>query len=235
MRAYICTLVALDTVFFNPFGHECCHTAFFVCRSAVIPRTVGAVGKVGNLQEVAVLCVDGAHDFVDELGVIVRRGRFDGEVAPCGVDFELVVFATTVDGRIVLVDDILTFFAIALDDEFLHLFYGKVYGDYLGDAEECALENGVGAVAKADFLCNLGRVDVVDGDVVVGEIFLDLRGEVLGEFLAFPDGVEQEGAVVAQTACHIIHVEVCLHVACHEVGGVHQVGGTDGCIAETEV
>ncbi len=84
-------------------------------------------------------------------------------------------------------------------------------------------------------LSDLGCVDVVDSDVVVSEVFLDLVVEVLGKFLAFPDGVEEECAALAETAGNVIHVEVSLHVTCHEVRSGHQVGRTDGIVAETEV
>ncbi len=81
---------------------------------------------------------------------------------------------------IVLVSDILAFLTVALDDEFLHLLDGQIHGDnHFGDAEECALENGVGAVAQSDFLRDLGCVDVVDGDIVLSEVTLDVVGKVL--------------------------------------------------------
>ena len=67
------------------------------------------------------------------------------------------------------------------------------------------------------------------------EVALDADGEVLDQFVAFPDGVEQEGAAVAEAAGDVIHVQVSLHVACHEIGGVDQIGAADGVVAETQV
>ena len=55
------------------------------------------------------------------------------------------------------------------------------------------------------------------------------------KLLTLEDGVEQEGTVVAQTACHIIHVHVSLYVASHEVRRIHLVGRVDRLIAETQV
>ncbi len=66
-------------------------------------------------------------------------------------------------------------------------------------------------------------------------MLLDAHREVLGKFLAFPHGVEQECAAGLQAACHIIHVQVSLHVTCHEVGGVDEICRADGFIAEAEV
>ena len=235
VRTNVGALVTLDTVVGNPFGNECCHTALFVSCSALLPCAVFNTDEVADLEKVAVLSVDGADDAVDEFGVVVSSDSLDSEVGPCGIDGELFVFATAVNRSVVLVDHVLTFLAVRLDDEFLHLLDGEVDGDNFGDAEECALENGVGAVAQTDFLCNFCRIDIVNRDVVVGEIFLNLCREVFGKLLAFPDGIEKECAVVAQTAGHVIHVEVCLNVACHEVGSVDEVGRTDGVVTEAEV
>ena len=186
------TLVTLDTVFFEPFGYESCHTAFFESCGALFPGTVLTTGEGADLEEVAILGVDGTNDVVDECGIVVGCGCFSFEVAPSLVDRELLVFATAINSCVVLVDDILALLAVRLNDEFLHLLNCEVNGDYFGDAEECALEDGVGTVAEADFLSDLGCVDVVNGDIVVSEILLDLVGEILGEFLSFPDGVEKE-------------------------------------------
>ena len=200
-----------------------------------MPGTVGDILEVRNLQQVAVLCVDGTYNLVDEFGIVVGSHCINLKVRPCGVNVETVVFTSAVNGSEVLVNHILTLLAIALDDELLHLLNGQVDGDNLGDAEERALEDGVGAVAQTDFLSDLGGVDIVNRDVVVGEIFLHLCREVLGKLLTFPDGVEKESTVVTQTAGHIIHVEVGLDMASDEVGGVDQIGRTDGSVAETEV
>ena len=235
MRTNVCTLVALDTVFFNPFRHECSNAAFFRACGALLPCAVGDSSEVAHLEAVAVLSVDGAHEVFDEGVFVFACLFFYGEVAPCGVHIEFGVFAASVNSCVVFVNHVLTFLAVALDDEFFHLFYGEVYGYNFSDAEECALENCVGAVAESDFLSDFCCVNVVYGDVVVGEVFFDLVGEVLCEFLAFPDCVQQECAAVAETACHIVQVQVRLNVTCHEAGCGHQVCGTDGVIAKTEV
>ena len=115
------------------------------------------------------------------------------------------------------------------------MFNSEVYRDYAGDTEECRLEDGVGTVAQPDFLCNLGGVDVIYLNIVLGKVSLYLVRQVLGQFLAFPDGVEQERTVLLQSTGHIVHVEVSLNVASHEVRRVHQVSGADGRISETQV
>lgn len=133
------------------------------------------------------------------------------------------------------VDDILSFLAVGFDDEFLHLFDCQVYGYHFGDAEEGALQDGVGSVAEAYFLRDACCVDVIYGDIVLCKVALDLIGQVFGQLLSFPDGVEQECAAVAQSACNVVHVQVCLDVACYEVGRVHQVCRAYGLVAEAQV
>ncbi len=224
MGADVSTLVTLDTVFFKPFGNECCNTTFFVSGSALFPCAIFATNEVGYFQVVAGLGVDRTDYIVDECRIVVLYGCILGEVAPCFVDGELLVFATAVNSCVVLVNHILTLLAVALDDEFLHLLNGEINGDHFGDAEECALENGVGAVSEADFLSDLGSIDIVDGDVMVCEVFLHLVWQVLGQFLAFPDGVEKECSAVAKATGHVVHVEVSLNVASNEVRSGHQIG-----------
>ena len=70
---------------------------------------------------------------------------------------------------------------------------------------------------------------------MLGEIFLDAHGEILGQLFALPDGIEEESAAVEQTACDVIHVQVSLHVASDKVGGIHQICGADRVVAEAEV
>ncbi len=235
VRTYICALVALDTVLFEPFGNECGHAALLVGCSALLPCAVGDILEGGYGEQVAVLSIDRTYDFVDEGGIVVLSLGSVLKRCPCGIDVELVVFAAAVNGLVVLVYHVLTLLAVALDDELLHLLNSEVNGDDFGDAEESALENGVRAVAEADFLSYLGGVDVVYGDVVLSEVALHVCGKVLGKFLAVPDGVEEECAAVTQATGHVVHVQISLYVASHEVRRAHQIGGADGTVAEAEV
>ncbi len=200
-----------------------------------MPCAVGVLLEGAYMEQVAVLCVDGANNLVDESGIVVFCLGVIGKLCPCGIYSKSMVFAATVNSLIVLVYHILALLAVALHDEFLHLLDSEVNGDNFGNAEECALKDGVGAVAKADFLSDLGSVDIVNGDVVLCEIALDVVGEVLYEFFAVPDGVEKESTVVAQTAGNIIHTQVSLYVASHEVRSVYEVCRADRLVAETKV
>ena len=44
------------------------------------------------------------------------------------------------------------------------------------------------------------------------------------QLVAFPDCVEKEGSSVAQTAGHVIHVQVGLNMACYEVRRCDEIG-----------
>ena len=64
------------------------------------------------------------------------------------VNDELVILTTAVNGCIVLVDHVLTLFAVGLNDEVFHLLNGFLNRDNAGDTKESRLQNGVGAVAQ---------------------------------------------------------------------------------------
>ena len=237
MGTNVGALVALDAVVRIPNGNERFHTTLLVCRSSILPSSVNGVvfDKVGNLQKVAGLCVHRTDNLLDEIGCVVDVAVVVGQFRPCGVDSQFLIFAATIHGRIVHVDNIFTFLAIRLHDESFHLFYGQLYRDDACNAEESRLENGVGAVAQTDFLANLGSVDVVNLDVVLGKAAFYLVGNEVDQFLTVEDCIQKEGAVLAQTACHVVHVQVSLNVASHEVGRIYQIRRVDGGVAEAEM
>ena len=146
-----------------------------------------------------------------------------------------MIFATPINGSIVLINDIFTLLAVRLHDEFLHLFDSQIDRDNAGDAEEGRLEDGVRAVAQTDFLCNLRSVDVVNRNILLGEITLNIVRQVLSQFFAFPDCVQEECTILAETTSNIVHVEISLNVASHEVRRIHQISRADRMVAEAEV
>ena len=50
-----------------------------------------------------------------------------------------------------------------------------------------------------------------------------------------PDRVEKECSVLLESLEHIVHMEVGRHVTSYEVRSYHQIGRTNGLIAEAEV
>ena len=176
MRTDVGALVALDTVVLVPQGHEGLHAALLVGGSAHLPRTVDSavLDECADGQQVAGLGVDGSHELLDECGSVVHLLLVVGQVGPLGLHGQLHVLATAVDGGVVLVHHVLTLGAVALQGGSLHLLHGELHGDDAGDAEECRLQDGVGAVAQANLLCNLRSVDGVNGDVVLSEVALNI-------------------------------------------------------------
>jgi hypothetical protein len=135
----------------------------------------------------------------------------------------------------VLVNNVLTLLRVRLNDECLHLLYCEIQRNNLCDAEECRLEDGVGTVAETNLLSNLCCVDIVNSDVVLSEDALHLVRDEVNEFLTVEDSVQQEVTVLAQTACNIVHIQVSLYVASHEVRSIYLVCAVDWAVAETEV
>ena len=237
MRTNVGALVTLDTVLLVPDGHEGFHAALLVGGCANLPGAVGGteLGEGADGQQVAGLSVDGTNHLLDECGSVVLLLSVVGQLSPCGIHSEGLVLVAAIHGSVVLVHHVFALGAVALDDELLHLLHSELHGDDACNAEEGRLQDGVRAVAETDFLSNLGGVDGIDGDVVLCEVALHLVGHELGQFLALEDGVEEERAAVLQTACDIVHVEVSLNVASHEVRRGHEVRGADGRVAEAQV
>jgi hypothetical protein len=75
VRADICTLVTLDTVLSSPLRNESRYTTLLVLSSTSWPCTILYALERRNWEQVAVLCVDWAHNVGDELRFIEVRGE----------------------------------------------------------------------------------------------------------------------------------------------------------------
>ena len=193
------------------------------------------LNEVRNLQQVTGLSVDRTDKFLNECWSVVFLNSVVWKVSPSWIYSKNLVLTTAVNGSIVHVDNVLTLLAVRLHDELLHLLDGKVNRNNLRNAEECRLEDGVGTVAQTDLLCNLGSVDIVNLDVLLCEHTLHLVRNEVDEFLTVEDGVQEERTVLADTTCNIVHVQVSLNVACHEVWCCDLICRADGLVAEAEV
>ena len=223
VRTNIRAAVALYAIILVPFRHKGCHAAFFVGCCALRPGAVNTAQEGAYGQRIAVLTVDGNNYVGDELGCVGYRQRAVGKFCPGRVNLQLVIFVAAVYGLIVHVDYILALLGVALNDEFLHLLNGQINWNDFRDAEEGRLKYGIGAVAKTYLLSYLRGVDIVERDVVLCQIFLDAVGQILGQLIGIPNGVEQESAAGLKTAHNVVHVQICLNMACHEIGRVHQI------------
>ena len=100
--------------------------------------------------------------------------------------------------------------------------------------EECSLGNHVGAVAKTNFLCNLGSVDRVELDVVLSDVALHACRKMFFEFFRGPGAVEQEGTVWLEAFEYIVEFYVAGLVASNVVSLVNFIGGADLALTETQ-
>ena len=193
------------------------------------------INEVRNLQEVTCLCVHWTNKLLNECWCIVCLSIIVWEVSPCWVNSQLLVFVTTVNSSKVLVYNVLTLLTVTLNDELLHLINSKVERDYLSNTEERRLEDSIGTVTKANLLCNLSSVDVVNADIVLCKVTLNLIRNEVYKFLTIKDSVQQECTILTQTTCNVVHVQVSLNVTSYEVRCIYLISRTDWIITEAEV
>ena len=235
MRTNISTFVTLDTVFGSPLGNESCHTTFFIFGGSLRPSTVFDTFECRNFEQITVLSIDRTHHFIDESRIVIGNDFIIGKIGPCRIYGKLFVFASAVYGCVVFIDNVLTFLAVRLHDEFLHLFDGEINGDNAGNTEECRLQNGIGTVTETYFLCNLGSIDIVNRDILLSEITFYVVGQVLCQFFFAPNGIEKERSILTKTTGYIVHTQISLYVASNEIRRIHEIGRTNGIVSETQV
>ena len=202
-----------------------------------MPSTIDSAmfNKVRNFEQVTRLCVDRTNNLFDECWNIAIFVFISREISPCWVNSELLVFATAVNSCIVLINNILSLEAVRLHDECLHLLYSKFCWDNLRDAEESRLEDGVCAVTESNLLSNLRSIDIINLDIMLSKVLLNLIWDEVYKLITFEDGIQQEGTIIAKTTCYIIHVEVSLYMACHEVRRINLVSRVDWLVTKAEV
>ncbi|KAF5044330.1 hypothetical protein DSECCO2_492900 [anaerobic digester metagenome] len=234
VRADEGALVALDAVACDPLGHVDGHAALLELGGGHGEQTVRLEG--GHGQIVALLGQDGTHDVLDEIGlVLVVLAVADG-VGPGGRDLDLdQVRGGLIHGGDVHVDDLVALLAVGLLDGLLQQRDGLLEGHNVGQLEEGGLHDHVDAIAKAHFRRDLDRVDVVELEVLLGDGAAHGGGQFLLHVLGGPVGVQDEGAAVLDAVEHVVGVHVAGLVAGDVVGGVDQIGGLDGLLAETQV
>ncbi|OPZ60770.1 MAG: hypothetical protein BWY87_00264 [Deltaproteobacteria bacterium ADurb.Bin510] len=237
VRADDGALVALDAVVMQPLGYLDGDAALFVGGGAVGEGAVLAALEGRDRQLVALLGDDRLDDLGDELGHVGADGLgVDRQVLPGRVDVHLhQAVLAGIDRGVVHVDDVVALLAVGLLDGVLHVIDRLAVVDDLAQVEEGRLHDRVGAVAQADLGTDLGGVDDVELDVVLGHVTLHAVRQAAGGFLGAPDAVEQEGATLLEAREHVVLVDVGRHRAGHEVGLLDQVGRTDRRLAESQV
>ena len=132
-------------------------------------------------------------------------------------------------------DNLFTLLAVGAGSRFLHQldrFFGR---NDLGKAEEGGLQDGVGASAQAKLFGDVGSVDGVEFNVVLGDEFLHLGRQMGVQIGRIPRAVEKEGPARLQILDHVVFIDIGGVVAGHEVGLVDQIGALDGLLAKAQV
>ncbi|OPZ47294.1 MAG: hypothetical protein BWY95_01563 [Bacteroidetes bacterium ADurb.BinA104] len=191
--------------------------------------------KVTYLEQVTGLSIDRTDKLLDKCRSIVFFNFIVQQVCPLGLNLKLLIFNTTVNSRIVAINYLLTLGTVRFYNCLFHLLNRKVYGNDTRYTEECRLQYCIGTITQAYLLSYFSSVYSINGDIVLGKVTLYLVGYEFLQLLAFEYGVKQECAVLLQTPCHIVHMQVGLNVASHKVRCGYQIGGTDGSITETQM
>ena len=179
------------------------------------------------------------HDVLEVfvVGDLHHRRAFGGGSPACGVVDLLQAALGRVDGCIVHVDDRVALARELLVDCLLHVVGSLVVGhDRVVDVEERRLHDGAGLAVEADVHGDLDGVDVIEFEVLFGDLLFDLRGQVLFQlFHRRPLRVQQELAAFLDVGKHVVAGDVRRVMAGDEVGAVDQVRALDGRLAEAEV
>ena len=211
MRAHECAVVTLDTFLCIPGGNVNGYAALLKGCGAVGHGAVCVRQECAYREGVTGLGVHYIGNILYECGgqtVLVGVFELCGDVCPLCGNLDLSVLTAAVYGSVVHVNHVLTLLAVGLHDCVLHVLHGVLCGDDAGDAEECALEDGVGTSAKADLCGDLGGVDDIDLDVLAADGSLHIIRDVLDGLFLVPEGVEKEGAAFLDALQDIILLKV---------------------------
>ncbi|MPN10293.1 hypothetical protein SDC9_157588 [bioreactor metagenome] len=181
------------------------------------------------------MCVDRFYKVFDKGRNCFDQFIFVGKKCPFSRNINLCVFTTAINSCIVFIDNIFSFFAIRFHNGVLHFLNGKFVRNYVGDFEKCRLKNGVGAVAQAYFLRNIGSIDGVQCDIVGSKVFFYFHRKVSFNFFFAPNSVQKESSVFLQAFGYIVQTQVSLNVTCYKVRGGYQISRTDWCSTKTKV
>ena len=185
--------VALNAVFAVPFGNVNCNTSLFKSGGAEREGAVLAADKGRNGELVSALGVDGLKDLLgvlfEFLAALEGLGCLGGVLGlgPIGrnVDLFKAVY-TALDSGVVHGNDLFALLAVRLGCGSLHEINGLRGRNDLRKSKECGLQNGVGTSAETELLGNVGSVDGIEIDLVLGDVALHSGRKSLGELLDIP-------------------------------------------------
>ena len=242
VRADKGAVVALDALVGVPFGNGDGNAALLVSGSAQLKLAVHMIDEGGNRQAVAVHLVDGEEDVLDHLHefrlalkLVLDDNVLSGGPGSGNLDLDIGGGAG-VDGVPVLLDNVHALLGVGMLGSVLHVLDGVCFRHDLGQREEGGLEDGVGALAHADLDGKVNGVDGVELNVVLCDVALRVRMEVMLQLGHIPLAVDQEHAAGLDVVDDLEALgDVGRVVAGDEVGLVDVVRTLDGLVTEAQV
>ena len=229
-------LVALGAGLGIPDGDLAGNTTLLVLGGS---RGLDTSGDEGGDGELVTLGVEGGVHVLDEVGSTLGPCALGivGKSSPgLGiVDLDEVVegLAESVD---VHVNDLLTLLGVLGTDIVLEEVGDLTLRKDVGEVEEDSGHDNVDTLLETDLLGDGGGINVVELELLGGDVALHGVGEVLLELLdGVPGGVEDEGTGLSDVAEHVELSDVGGVGAGDVVGVLDEVLGGDGLGAETHV
>ena len=228
--------VALSTLLRVPDGNDGGNASLLVLGGTGGLDTTG--DELGDGNAVA-FHVQSRIESLEEFGSAFRpdtRSVFR-EVGPFGRNVDLVeVGEGLLDGIQVHVDH---FSALAVEtvvDILLEQLGGTAFGEDGTQVEEDGLHDHVDTLLETDALGDGGGIDGVELSVLLGEISLQVVGEVLLQvFDGLPGSVEDEGTALLELVDHVELAGVGGVVAGNVISLLNEVFGLNGVLADTDV
>ena len=236
MRADIRALVTLNAVVHLPFRHEQSNAALFELRGAVIPVSVFMTCEGRYRQVIAFITQHRTHHVLEEVRGARKINCIIFGICPSGRNVHLDKSVDTTVHRLVIhVDDIVALMTVGFHNGILQMRYCLFQRQNAGEFKERRLNDHIGTVAQANLLCNLGRVQNIELNVVFGQIAFHLSRQMFLKFAFFPRAVQQESAAFTQTAQQIVLMHIGLLRAGDKVCFIQQIRGTNLTLAETQM
>ena len=85
------------------------------------------------------------------------------------------------------------------------------------------------------FLGDGKGIDDVEVDLLFNQGAFQAGGKLVFQLFPGPGAVQEEGSAFGKPGRHIVKMDVVGLVAGHEIRVVHQVGGFDGLVTETQM
>ena len=242
MRADIRADTALNAVFGKPGRNVNGDASLFESSRALRERTVGTLNKGGNRKRVTELSRSRFQDFFNKL---LHFGSVCLDFNNLGFNFSVFPRSRNVnldnavdtffDGSVVKLNDVHTLLAVRLGCGFFHQLNCLVSRNDLRKTEESGLKNRVDTTAESELFCDVGSVDGIKLNIVLGDVLFHRAGKIFFKTCKIPGAVEKERTARNKVLNHRIFVDIGGIVASDEVCLIDQVSGLDRGFTETKV